>query len=96
MFHVYVLKSEKTGRRYIGSSGDLVGRLDRHNTGQSKATKQGKAWYLIHSESFQKRAEAVQKEIFFKTGRGRDELDTIDERSPRRQVAGSNPFVPIP
>jgi putative endonuclease len=96
MFHVYVLKSETTGRRYVGSCQDLVKRPYRHNTGQSKATKQGKPWYLMHSQSFQTRSEAVQKEIYYKTGRGRDKLDTIGERSPRRQVAGSNPVAPIP
>ena len=37
------------------------------------------------------------KENFItKTGRGRDDLNTIRvERSPRRQVAGSNPVAPI-
>ena len=89
MFYVYVLKSERTGRRYVGSCRDLVDRLNRHNTGQSKATKYGVPWILIHSEGFQTRAEAVQREIFYKTGRGRDELDVIEQsgrRGDRSQV----------
>jgi len=60
-----------------------------------KATKHGAPWSLIHNESFATRREAVQRELHYKTGRGRNELDRLElERSPRRQVAGSNPVAP--
>jgi hypothetical protein len=50
---------------------------------------------LLHSESFSTRSEAACRERYYKTGRGRDELDSFDlERSLRRQVAGSNPVAP--
>jgi len=54
-------------------------------------------WRLIHSEQFDTRAEAMRRERYLKTGRGREDLDarTGLERSPRRQVAGSNPLTPI-
>ena len=77
MFYVYVLKSEKTGRRYVGSCQNILERLHRHNTNQSKATKYGIPWILIHNESFRTRAEVVQKGIYYKTGRGRDELNAM-------------------
>ena len=96
MFYVYVLRSEKTGRRYVGSCEDLTDRLRRHNARESKATKHGVPWTLLHRESFLTRHEAVMRERYYKTGRGRNELDNLDlERSPRRQVAGSNPVTPI-
>ncbi|MFL6528667.1 MAG: GIY-YIG nuclease family protein [Chthoniobacterales bacterium] len=38
MFYVYVLRSEKTGRRYVGSCEDVEQRLKRHNAAHSKAT----------------------------------------------------------
>jgi putative endonuclease len=75
MFHVYVLKSSKTGRRYVGSCENLNDRLRRHNNGESKATKHGIPWILLHSEKFETRAAAMTKERYYKTGRGRDELD---------------------
>jgi putative endonuclease len=75
MFYCYVLPSEKTGRRYAGSCRDLDNRVRRHNAGESKATKQGVRWVLIRSESFSSRSEAAQRERYYKTGRGRDELD---------------------
>ncbi len=77
MYFVYVLVSDKTGRRYTGSCEDLDDRLTRHNAGRSKATKSGVPWRLVHTESFETRAAAVQRELFFKTGRGRDELDLL-------------------
>ena len=77
MFHWYVLRSQKTGRRYVGSCEDLTERIRRHNAGDSKATKHGAPWLLVHSESFASRSEAAQRERYYKTGRGRDELDKL-------------------
>jgi len=42
MFYCYVLRSQKTGRRYIGSCKNLTERIRRHNAGDSKATKHGR------------------------------------------------------
>ena len=79
MFSVYVLRSEKTGRRYVGSSQDVEARLQQHNRGQSLATKHGIPWKLIHQEGFPTRAEAARRERFSKTGKGRDVLDQLPE-----------------
>jgi putative endonuclease len=75
MFYVYVLRSKQTGRRYIGSCEDINDRLRRHNAGESKATKHGIPWILIHVEKFLTRSAALARERYYKTGRGRDELD---------------------
>ena len=77
MFWVYVLKSDVTGRRYTGSCGDLDHRLHEHNAGQNPSTRHGVPWTLVHSESYRSKVEAVQRERFLKTGRGRDELDRV-------------------
>ena len=75
MFYCYVLLSQKTGRRYVGCCENLTERIRRHNAGDSKATKYGVPWVLLHSESFDTRSGAAQRERYYKTGRGRDELD---------------------
>lgn len=77
MFHVYVLRSDKTGRRYVGSCESLDDRLQRHNAGLSKATRHGLPWTVLRTEQFSTRSEAVRKELYYKTGRGRDELDCL-------------------
>jgi putative endonuclease len=74
MFYVYVLTSEKTGRSYVGSTDDLDRRLSQHNAGHSKSTRHGVPWRLVHSESFETRSEAMVRENYYKTGKGRAEL----------------------
>jgi putative endonuclease len=77
MFYCYVLRSQKTRRRYVGSCEILAERIRRHNAGDSKATKLGVPWILVHSEVFPTRSEAERRERYYKTGRGRDELDKL-------------------
>src|SRR5262245_1733277 len=75
MFHVYVLRSTKTGRRYVGSCEDLDERFRRHNLGHSKATRHGVPWTLVHTETFSSRRSEERSVENDKTGRGREELD---------------------
>jgi len=35
MFYVYILKSEKDGKLYIGYTNDLKRRLEEHNSGKN-------------------------------------------------------------
>jgi hypothetical protein len=49
ILHVYVLRSQVTDRTYVGSTADIQGRLHRHNTGQSKATRHGVPWTFVHN-----------------------------------------------
>lgn len=51
MFYVYILKSQKTGRFYIGSTSDLEKRILAHNKGSNKSTKYGRPWELIYTEN---------------------------------------------
>ena len=87
MFYTYVLKSEKTGRRYVGSCADLAKRVVRHNAGIVNATKSGVPWFLVRAETFSTRAEAVQRERHYKTGRGRDELMQLVQMTNTAQLA---------
>jgi putative endonuclease len=75
MYYVYVLVSDKTGRRYTGSCEDVNERLRRHNAGHSKATKHGVPWRLLHFEAFATRAAACQREKELKAGKGREEIN---------------------
>ena len=91
MYFVYVLRSEKTGRRYIGSCEDLRDRFRRHNNGESKATEHGVPWRLVHREEFPTRTEAVRRERYFKTGKGRDELVGLESVVFNAVVADNQP-----
>jgi len=74
MYSVYVLSSAKTGRFYVGSTDNVERRFLQHNAGYSKSTRHGVPWRLVHVESFPTRVEAVRRERYYKTGKGRDEL----------------------
>ena len=57
---VYVLGCSHKGRylTYVGWTTDLARRLAQHNAGRGARTTRGRAWVLLHSESFATRAEA--------------------------------------
>ncbi len=73
-FYVYILKSKKSGKSYIGHTSDLVKRLVEHNNGKSISTRFGRPWELIYEEEFQTRSEAAMRERYFKSVSGRMEL----------------------
>ena len=62
MFHVYILRSKKTSRYYVGSTQDVSNRLREHNSGESLSTRSGIPWELVWAEEFGNRSEAVQRE----------------------------------
>ena len=95
MFYCYVLRSQKTGRRYVGSCKNLAERIRRHNAGDSKATKHGVPWILVHSEVFPIALKRHDANGITRLDVEETNLMKYNERSPRRQVGGSNPLAPI-
>ena len=85
-YSVYVLKSSKTNRRYIGSTCHVEKRLLIHNAGHSRYTKAHRPWQLIYEEHYDTRAEAVRRERFFKSTPGRRWLDQHGEIMPLGSV----------
>jgi putative endonuclease len=74
---VYVLRSEKNGRLYTGSTSDLERRLEEHDRGKTRYTRYAGPFVLIRTESYKTRLEARQREYFLKSGRGRQELKEL-------------------
>jgi len=66
-YFVYVLHSERVKKLYVGCTSNLELRLKRHNKGQVKATCYRRPLILIHSELFQNKGEAFQRERFLKS-----------------------------
>ena len=77
MFYVYILQSEKTGKYYIGSTGNLDDRLFRHNSGQSLSTKHGVPWQLVYTESFSFRSEAMKRESEIKSWKSHKRISEL-------------------
>ncbi|MDO8555310.1 MAG: GIY-YIG nuclease family protein [bacterium] len=78
MFYVYVLKSIKNNKRYVGSTKlRPEERLKEHNTGTNRFTKGNRPLELIYSEEYTSKTDARKREIFLKSGVGRKYLDEI-------------------
>ena len=71
-YFVYVLRSDKFIRNYVGFSSNVEKRLADHNNGRTKSTKPFRPWKLLFIESFETKIEALQREKFLKSGQGRD------------------------
>ena len=72
MFYTYVIESERSGRLYIGSTGNLEDRLKRHNENRSKATKGRGPWKLVWARPFVTRSQAARLERRLKQYKSRN------------------------
>jgi putative endonuclease len=62
MYFVYILKSLKVLRYYIGSSENVARRLSDHNSGKVKSTKAYKPWEVVYLEKFNIKSDAFKRE----------------------------------
>ena len=66
MFYVYILKSKKDNKLYIGYTGDLKKRLAEHKRGDSENTSYRLPVELIYYESYKNIDDAKDREKSFK------------------------------
>ncbi len=77
-YQVYVLKSLKSGVRYVGfTTQSLNDKVQEHNQGATRWTRANKPFELIYSEEFADKTRALKRENFLKTGNGRRVLDNL-------------------
>ena len=62
MYYVYIIESKKSGIFYKGSTGDYSKRLEQHNEGINKYTKDKGPWILVFVQSFETKQEALVQE----------------------------------
>ena len=75
MWYVYILYSASSGKTYTGFSNDVQRRLTEHNVSESKGfTLRYRPWVLIRSEIYSTKTEAMEREKFLKSGRGREQV----------------------
>jgi len=79
-YWVYILINDLSGRRYIGHTTDPERRLQEHNNktvGRNRYTRKQKGtWSIIYKKEFASKAEAMKKERFLKSGKGREWIKT--------------------
>ncbi len=62
MYYVYVIKSKKDSKVYIGLTNDLRKRLTEHNLGLTKSTKYRKPLVLVYYEAYTSLKDAQMRE----------------------------------
>ncbi len=77
MYTVYILKSLKDLKRYVGMTSDFARRIDEHNSGKVKSPRNRRPLIIVYMEEFHTKEEATAREKFFKTGKGREYLKSI-------------------
>ncbi len=77
-FVVYILFSEKHNKTYVGFTSNLIERFKSHNIlGTKGYTIKFRPWKVIHVEFYISKSEAMQREKYLKTGKGREYIKSI-------------------
>ena len=89
-YTVYILRSESTGRYYIGHTDNLDRRLSQHNDANyhgSNHTKRNKGpWICVYTESFGTRSEAMKREKEIKGKKSRSYIESLLSRQSPESV----------
>ncbi len=73
-YYAYVLINNH-GQKYVGHTVNIQNRLNEHNEGKNNFTRYRKPWQLLYSETFSNKTDAIKREKFFKSGKGREFLN---------------------
>ena len=82
MYFAYVLLSLKGKKRYYGLTNDLDRRVSEHNNGKVNSTKLRRPLKLVYFEQFETRLQARKREVYFKSGYGREFINSKLNRGP--------------
>ncbi|HSB07145.1 MAG TPA: GIY-YIG nuclease family protein [Thermodesulfobacteriota bacterium] len=71
MWFVYILRSSRDNKLYIGSTNDLQRRLSEHNSANVESTKCRIPFTLEAYVAVKDKSRAIELEQYFKTGSGK-------------------------
>lgn len=78
---VYVIRSKKDGRFYVGMTENVEKRLCEHNAKKTKSTKGFIPWELFFTEIYPDRSSARVREKYLKSGYGKQWIKEKYKRS---------------
>lgn len=82
MFFLYILQSKKNGIYYIGSTSDIAKRLNQHNRGYSKYTKNKGPFKLVYKENYDTLSETRGREKQIKSWKKRFAIEKLIKDDP--------------
>lgn len=71
MYYVYVLRSERDSKFYVGYTCDLKKRLEMHNRGYAESTRSRRPLRLVYYEACLDKQDALHREKYLKTAYGK-------------------------
>lgn len=77
MYFVYVLSSKKRSYLYVGMTEDISKRFAQHCAGRVKSTKPYRPFDLVHVEEYSTKEEPRSREIYLKSGAGKELLKSV-------------------
>ena len=86
MYFTYIIQSLTDNNYYTGYTSDLKKRLERHNAGRSRATKERRPFKLVYCESFENKSEAIKRECFLKSKVGGSTKSSLIENFPKEEL----------
>ena len=85
---MYVLISRRDGRLYVGSTSDLERRITDHSTGKNISTASRRTLALVYFEGHLNKSDALRRERYFKTAKGKVTLKQMIRDSYRELPEG--------
>jgi putative endonuclease len=79
IYFTYILQSTKDEGYYVGISKDIKSRLDYHNKGRARSTKNRVPFKIVYYEKYLSLKEARDREKYLKSYKGSKEKLTILE-----------------
>ena len=77
MYYVYILKSLKRGRYYVGYSEFPERRLQEHNSGKVKSTRLFRPWITVYVEDCFDELCAIRREREIKSMKSRMYIESL-------------------
>ncbi len=77
MHFCYIIYSQILDKFYIGSTSNVEGRLQRHNSSNTGFTSSGKPWELKYFEAFKTKTEALKREAQLKKWKNKNVLEEL-------------------
>ena len=77
IYFVYVIKSVFKNYIYVGLTNNIDRRFNQHNLGKEKTTKPYKPFKLILVEEFNSRPLARKRDIYLKSGCGKEYIKSL-------------------
>lgn len=74
MYYVYILKSQKDNKFYVGTTSNIKRRLNEHKNGKVWSTSRRLPVKLIYCEYYLQKTDAERNEKYYKTTKGREDL----------------------